>query len=447
MKRILPSPQFASLVLSLALSAASLPAQVAPPATSSEVTIRLELIEAESTATYLREAQTPFEGLVRELDGKYDIALERALESSNRAGLLEESVALRDERKRVADGPGVPATDATGDPELLRQLRTTYRAERRKLEAERDLAAAPLLAAHETKLEAYQKQLTTEGKLDEALIVKAARENAAARIRDRLAPKPVVAEPAATAPTPPPVMTATPPVAPAPETPPAVAATPEDEFLQWLGTVQLEHAGGQLWAVSHREFLEYNKNHKRPMRVSSIVIDPVVDGFTMILHDKRPRLIAFEKGRREYRISVDGGATFDPPIHQVKKRDERLFGPPPSPPAVPSDFEAWVRTRQFVHGIGKSVIWSIEGHESVVYSVARKELFRFPVLRVDPKNREFAWRLASGREESIQISENYEWFDVVEQPGAEPIPQPLPIEARDPAIFGETPNRESAAVN
>lgn len=70
MKRILPSPHFAGLVLSLALSADSLHAQEAPPATSSEVAIRLELIEAESTATYLREAQAPFEELVRELDGK-----------------------------------------------------------------------------------------------------------------------------------------------------------------------------------------------------------------------------------------------------------------------------------------------------------------------------------------------------------------------------------------
>lgn len=260
----------------------------------------------------------------------------------------------------------MPAPDTTGDPELLRQLRTTYRAERRKLEAKRELAAAPLLAARETKLEAYQKQLTTGGKLDEALFIKAARENAAARIRERLAPKPIVAEPAATAPAPPPpAMTTAPPVAPALEPPPAVAATPEDEFLKWLGTVQLEHAGGQLWALSHREFLQYEKNHNRPMRVSSIVFDPVVDGFTMILYVKRPRLIAFEKGRKEFRISEGGGATFAPPFYQVKKGDERLFGPPPAAPAVPADFEAWARTRQFVHGIGKSLIGVSRGMNSL----------------------------------------------------------------------------------
>jgi hypothetical protein len=435
MKRFPTSLRFTSLALSLAFSAATLHAQDAPPPASSEVTIRLELIEAEYAATYMREARVPFEKLVGELDKKYDLALARALDSSTQAGLLEESIALRDERKRVADGAGVPAADASGDPELLRQLRTTYRAERRMLEAERDLAAAPLLAAHETKLEAYQKELTTGGKLDEALFIKAARENAAARLRDRLAPKPVVAETATTAPAAPPAMTATTPVAPAP----VVEATPEDEFLQWLGTVQLEPAGGQLWAVSHREFLEYDKNHKRPMRVSSIVIDPEIDGFTMILHDKRPRLIAFEKGRREFRISLDGGATFHPPIHPVKKRDERVFGPPPSPPAVPADFEAWARTRQFVHGVGKSVIWSVEGEEILKYGVSKKEMFRSALIRLDPEKREIAWRFPNGTEQFIRVSEDYRWFNVQEGKDAAPIPQPLPIEARDPVIFGETP--------
>lgn len=50
-------------------------------------------------------------------------------------------------------------------------------------------------------------------------------------------------------------------------------------------------------------------------------------------------------------------------------------------------------------------------------------------------------------EEFIRISEGYRWFNVQEAKDAEPIPQPPPIETRDPAIFGETPAGESAAVN
>jgi hypothetical protein len=143
---------------------------------------RLALYDAELVVAFEEGASKLFKEKVRDLDLKYFQAIDRALESATRAGLLEDALAIRDEKVRFAEASGVPAIDAAADPAALSQLRATYRTQLKKLEAERDLAAAPLLAEHDAKLEAYQTLLTTEGKLDEALKVKAARGKAAVKL-------------------------------------------------------------------------------------------------------------------------------------------------------------------------------------------------------------------------------------------------------------------------
>jgi hypothetical protein len=225
--------------------------QAPPEAAATNEDKRLAVFEAEFAAGYLREVRAPFEAKIKELDAKYDTALARALEASNRAGRLDESLALRGERQRVGDGTGVPATDGPADPDLLRQLRTTYRAERHKLEAERDLAAAPLLAAHDAKLEAYQKELTTQGKLDEALLVKGAREKAAERLREGFGEKAGDSTPTGASPAPPSMI---------------VNRGGESlSFREWLATVFFEQFSGHStmemegdsWRITRNETKEF----------------------------------------------------------------------------------------------------------------------------------------------------------------------------------------------
>lgn len=136
---------------------------------------QIALYEAEFAAAYDQGVRRAHDAKVRDLDLKYLQALERALEAATKAAQLEEALAIREEKKRFEQVTGVPAGDAATDPAALVQLRATYRTQIQKLEAERDVAAAPLLAEYDAKLEAYQTLLTTEGKLDEALKVKAAR--------------------------------------------------------------------------------------------------------------------------------------------------------------------------------------------------------------------------------------------------------------------------------
>lgn len=168
--------------LSAALFASLLPLHGQNGATPSVVDRQIELYEAELAVAYAEGVEKAFQAKVRDLDLKYFQAIDRSLEAATKAAQLDEALAIREEKKRFEEQSGVPATDAPSDPAVLVQLRATYRTQIQKLEAERDLAAAPLFTAHDAKLEAYQTLLTTEGKLDDALKVKAARAEVAKRL-------------------------------------------------------------------------------------------------------------------------------------------------------------------------------------------------------------------------------------------------------------------------
>jgi hypothetical protein len=170
------------LPISLIVLTCALPLHAQNPAVPGVVDRQIELYEAELAVAYRDGVEKAFQAKVRDLDLKYFQAVDRALEAATKAARLEEALAIREEKKRFEEQSGVPANDAPGDPAALVQLRATYRTQIQKLEAERDLAAAPLLTAHDAKLEAYQTLLTTEGKLDDALKVKAARAEVAKRL-------------------------------------------------------------------------------------------------------------------------------------------------------------------------------------------------------------------------------------------------------------------------
>ncbi len=141
---------------------------------------RISLFEAEFLSEYEQGVERVFKANERELDLKYYQALDRILDQAVKTAKLDEAIAIREEKKRIDEATGVPTTDGPTDPAPLKQVRATYRIERQKLEAARELATGPVLANHDSRLEGYQTLLTTEGKLDDALKVKQARANAAA---------------------------------------------------------------------------------------------------------------------------------------------------------------------------------------------------------------------------------------------------------------------------
>lgn len=176
----------------------ALVAFISPPAstqdsTATDVDRLIDQIESEFAARFDQSVNRPFNEKLVELDLNYFQALDRALDSAANAARLEEALALREEKERFTRETNVPESDETGILPPLAQLRNTYRAERQKLEAIRDQISAPLLAGHDAKLEAHQTLLTREGKLEEALKVKNAREMAAAKVAAPSANDPSIA--------------------------------------------------------------------------------------------------------------------------------------------------------------------------------------------------------------------------------------------------------------
>jgi hypothetical protein len=142
-----------------------------------EVEQRIGLIQYQYREARKETIDRLFEEKLRQLDLGYLQALDRELENTIKAGRLEDALAVRKEKETIAEASGVPASDDPGTPAEIATLRATYRAEHRKLEAERKLGLAPLAEKLAADLAAYQTLLTREGRLDDALMVKAAREN------------------------------------------------------------------------------------------------------------------------------------------------------------------------------------------------------------------------------------------------------------------------------
>ncbi|MDP1591833.1 MAG: hypothetical protein Q8M07_29005, partial [Prosthecobacter sp.] len=113
---------------------------------------------------------------VADLDKKYLAAVKRALDAATKRGVLEEAVKLREEAQRVTDKQPLPPADLDTLPVSLKTLRDTYRAALAKLELERDAKAKPYHTRYDQLLAAYQTELTQQKRLDDALKVKARRD-------------------------------------------------------------------------------------------------------------------------------------------------------------------------------------------------------------------------------------------------------------------------------
>ncbi len=133
-------------------------------------------IEKNYRAEYELNVGAKHTAAVAALDVKYLAALERSLKEATQNGRLEEALSLRDEIQRVKNKEALQETDADGIPALV-VLRTIYLKELDDLVTARNRAAAPIVTKFEAAVTALQEKLTKAGNLDEALKVRAYRED------------------------------------------------------------------------------------------------------------------------------------------------------------------------------------------------------------------------------------------------------------------------------
>ncbi len=141
-------------------------------------------------AAYKEQVGDAHRAAVADLTAKFSDALDRAVAKASQGGHLEEALTLRNEKARVESGGSVPETDEEAAPESLRALRKTWREQMGLLIEQREQAAAPLHAAYDRALAAYQEELTRAGQLDEAARVKDLREHLSSRRESSAPPMP-----------------------------------------------------------------------------------------------------------------------------------------------------------------------------------------------------------------------------------------------------------------
>ncbi len=147
---------------------------------------RLAQLEQQFLAAYEKQAGDAHKVAVADLNTKFSAALDRSIATVSQAGRLDEALALRNEKTLIQTSGTVPEEDAADTPETLKTLRQTYRSTMNTLLATRDKNAAPLHAAYDRALTAYQEELTKAQQLDEALRVKAVREHVIAQRDQRV---------------------------------------------------------------------------------------------------------------------------------------------------------------------------------------------------------------------------------------------------------------------
>lgn len=132
---------------------------------------RILQLQQAYTAAIARDVTPAHLEALKNLDTQYTAALDRALEVATQTGNLDNALALRAEKKRLADKAPLPAAD-TPTPEPLNTLRLTYRASLSQLATQRDQRLLPLHEKYLQALQTYQDELTRAQKLDAALTVK-----------------------------------------------------------------------------------------------------------------------------------------------------------------------------------------------------------------------------------------------------------------------------------
>ena len=156
-----------------AVPATRVPAPMAPQSATAKWIAEQE---PKWQAAYAAEVSGLFEKDLASLKQQYLANLEKQLAAFFKAAKLDEAVAFRAERDRMAAGGEVPAEDEATTPAALKTVRASYRSSLAKLDTERLAKAKSVHARYDTVLAQNQTLLTQKHRFDEALEMKAKRE-------------------------------------------------------------------------------------------------------------------------------------------------------------------------------------------------------------------------------------------------------------------------------
>ena len=158
---------------------ADAPAPAAAPA-QTEMQKWIATTDAQWQAVFKRDVSDVHLTELEKLKQQYVASLEAAVTKASGAGDLDGAVALRNEEKRFAGTNVFPEQDDAADAASVKQIRAAIRAQIARLEKENAARAKSLHAKYDQVLAQTQTQLTQRQRLEDALLVKAKREEVAA---------------------------------------------------------------------------------------------------------------------------------------------------------------------------------------------------------------------------------------------------------------------------
>jgi hypothetical protein len=176
-------PMFLSMLMALSVTGRAQDAPApAPAAVPAETEMRkwIDATDAQWQVAYKRDVTDVHEAELSKVKLQFLTSLEAAIAKASAAGDLDGAVALRNEQKRFGETNAFPEQDLFGESASVKQLRAAARVALVKLEKEHAARVKALHVRYDQALAQAQVQLTQRQRLDDALLVKAKRDEIAA---------------------------------------------------------------------------------------------------------------------------------------------------------------------------------------------------------------------------------------------------------------------------
>ena len=155
------------------------PAPATEPA-QTEMQKWIATTDAQWQAVFKRDVTDVHAAELNKVKLLYLTSLDDTIKKASSAGDLDGAVALRNEQKRFGDTQVFPEQDEAGDAASVKQLRAAIRVQLARVEKESAVRAKALHTKYDQVLANAQTQLTQRQRIDDALLVKAKREEVAA---------------------------------------------------------------------------------------------------------------------------------------------------------------------------------------------------------------------------------------------------------------------------
>ena len=161
-----------------------------PSGSDSAMFNRLSQLESQFQTAFEREVNTAYADQIATLGTGYAAALDRTMQEASKAGRLDETIALREEKQRFTTHKFMPSIDPSGLHSAVVKLRNTYRSAEKNYSQQKDATSLPLYDRYIEVLSALEKELISQGQSADAARVRTKRDDVVARRKQRAAKVP-----------------------------------------------------------------------------------------------------------------------------------------------------------------------------------------------------------------------------------------------------------------